>query len=164
MRAGRLMRWAVVALLAGMAAAVALDRAFPPDLSRLSVLGSEIVDRQGRTVALLPAPGGVWRFRTGARDVSPAYLAALIRTEDRQFYRHPGVNPLALLRALAQDIRAGRVVSGGSTLTMQAARLLEPRPRTIRSKVIEIARAATGGAVLERRDPRHLADAGPIRR
>jgi penicillin-binding protein 1C len=141
MRAGRLMRWAVVALLAGMAAAVALDRAFPPDLSRLSVLGSEIVDRQGRTVALLPAPGGVWRFRTGARDVSPAYLAALIRTEDRQFYRHPGVNPLALLRALAQDIRAGRVVSGGSTLTMQAARLLEPRPRTIRSKVIEIARA-----------------------
>ena len=141
MRAGRLMRWAVVALLAGMAAAVALDRAFPPDLSRLSVLGSEIVDRQGRTVALLPAPGGVWWFRTGARDVSPAYLAALIRTEDRQFYRHPGVNPLALLRALAQDIRAGRVVSGGSTLTMQAARLLEPRPRTIRSKVIEIARA-----------------------
>jgi penicillin-binding protein 1C len=127
-------------LLIGLLA-VALDRAFPPDLSRLAAVGTEVLDRQGRTVALLPAPGGVWRFRTTADEVSPAFLDTLIATEDRQFWRHPGVNPFALARALVQDIRAGRVVSGGSTLTMQAARLLQPRPRTVASKLIEIARA-----------------------
>jgi penicillin-binding protein 1C len=73
--------------------------------------------------------------------VAPVLLDTLVATEDRQFWHHPGVNPLALLRATVQDLRAGRVVSGGSTLTMQAARLLEPRPRTVRSKLIEIARA-----------------------
>ena len=118
-----------------------LDRLCPPDLSRLATTATEVVDRQGRTVAVLPALGGVWRFRAGVGDVAPVLVDMLIRTEDRHFWRHPGVNPLALLRAGAQDLRAGRIVSGGSTLTMQAARLLEPRPRTLRSKLIEIARA-----------------------
>jgi penicillin-binding protein 1C len=129
------------AVLAMIGAALALDRAFPPNLDRLATTGTEIVDRQGRTVALFPAPGGVWRFRTAADDVAPILLQTLVRTEDRQFWHHPGVNPFALLRASFQDLRAGRIVSGGSTLTMQAARLLEPRPRTVRSKLIEIARA-----------------------
>ncbi len=117
------------------------DRVFPPNLSRMATSGTEFLDRQGRVTALFPAPGGVWRFRTGVGDVAPVFLDTLIRTEDRHFWRHPGVNPFALARATLQDLRAGRVVSGGSTLTMQAARLLEPRPRTIRSKLIEIARA-----------------------
>jgi penicillin-binding protein 1C len=120
---------------------VALDRAFPPDLSRLRAVGTEVLDRQGRTLALLPAPGGVWRFATTADEVSPAFLDLLVSTEDRQFWRHPGVNPFALARALAQDVRAGRIVSGGSTLTMQAARLLEPRPRGMRAKLLEMLRA-----------------------
>ena len=68
-------------------------------------------------------------------------LDTLVATEDRHFWHHPGVNPLSLLRASVQDLRAGHIVSGGSTITMQAARLLEPRPRTVRSKLIEIARA-----------------------
>jgi penicillin-binding protein 1C len=117
----------------------ALDRLYPPNLSRLDHLGSEITDRTGRTLALLPAPGGVWRFRAG--EVAPVLIETLVATEDRHFFHHPGVNPLALARATVQAIRAGRIVSGGSTLTMQAARLLEPRPRTLRSKLIEIARA-----------------------
>ena len=121
--------------------AVGLDRAFPPNLLRLRAVGTEVVDRQGRTVALLPAPGGVWRFATTADEVSPAFLDLLVATEDRHFWHHPGVNPVALLRALMQDFRAGHVVSGGSTLTMQAARLLEPRPRTVGSKFLEILRA-----------------------
>jgi penicillin-binding protein 1C len=128
-------------VLTMIAAAFGLDHAFPPNLDRLATTGTEIVDRQGRTVALFPAPGGVWRFRTAADDVAPILLETLVRTEDRQFWHHPGVNPLALLRASLQDLRAGRIVSGGSTLTMQAARLLEPRPRTVQSKLIEIARA-----------------------
>jgi penicillin-binding protein 1C len=65
----------------------------------------------------------------------------LITVEDRRFWYHPGVDPIALLRATAQLFLSGRVISGGSTLAMQAARLLEPRPRTVRSKVMEIARA-----------------------
>ncbi|MCW3477632.1 penicillin-binding protein 1C [Limobrevibacterium gyesilva] len=124
-----------------VAAAAVLDRAFPPDLSRLETVGTEVVDRSGRTLALLPAPGGVWRFRTAADDVAPVLVETLVATEDRHFWWHPGVNPLALARAALQDLSAGRIVSGGSTLTMQAARLLEPRPRTMRSKLIEVVRA-----------------------
>ena len=123
------------------AAGAALDWAFPPDLSRLATVGTEVQDRTGRPLALLPAPGGVWRFRTTAADVSPAFLDMLVAVEDRRFWLHPGVDPIALVRAMAQMLRTGRVVSGGSTLAMQAARLLQPRPRTIRSKLIELARA-----------------------
>jgi penicillin-binding protein 1C len=130
---------AVLLVLAG--AALTLDRLFPPNLSRLATTGTEILDRQGRTVALLPAPGGVWRFQATTDDVSSVMLRTLITTEDRHFWHHPGVDPISLLRASVQDLRAGRIVAGGSTLTMQAARLLEPRPRTVRSKLIEIARA-----------------------
>ena len=141
---GRGRRAAIIAatiLLTLSVAIIALDRLFPPDLSRLAAVGTEVVDRNGRTVALLPAPGGVWRFRTAADDVAPGLIDTLVATEDRNFWRHPGVNPLSLVRAALQDLRAGRIVSGGSTLTMQAARLLEPRPRTLRAKLIEIARA-----------------------
>jgi penicillin-binding protein 1C len=132
---------AAAALVAMAGLAVALDRLFPPELGRLRSTGQEITDRNGRTLALLPAAGGVWRLRTGVDDVAPVLIEQLAATEDRRFFHHPGVDPVALARAAMQDLRAGRVVSGGSTLTMQAARLLEPRPRTLRSKLIEIARA-----------------------
>jgi len=123
------------------AAGALLDWAFPPNLGRLASVGTEVLDRQGRPLALLPASGGVWRFRADAASVSPVMTKLLIQVEDRRFFLHPGIDPIALLRALAQDLRAGRIVSGGSTLAMQAARLLEPRPRTIRAKLIEMARA-----------------------
>ncbi|WP_270938820.1 transglycosylase domain-containing protein, partial [Falsiroseomonas oryzae] len=133
----------VAALVLAMLAltALALDRLLPLDLSRWRAAGVEVLDREGRTLSVLPAPGGVWRLRTEARDVPPHLLAMLVAAEDRRFRSHPGVDPLALGRAALQWARSGRVVSGGSTLTMQAVRLLEPRPRTIRSKAIEIARA-----------------------
>lgn len=137
----RALRWFGLAVLVVAGTAAVLDRLFPLNLDRLATTGTEILDRQGRTVALFPAPGGVWRFRASAGDVAPVLLDTLVATEDRHFWHHPGVNPLSLLRATVQDLRAGRIVSGGSTLTMQAVRLLEPRPRTVRSKVIEIARA-----------------------
>ena len=135
------MKWALVALIALIAGAIALDRVFPPDLTRLHATGAEIQDREGRTLTVLPAPGGVWRLRTTVADVPAPLTDLLIAAEDRRFRLHPGVDPVALARASFQWIRAGRVVSGGSTLTMQAARLLEPRPRNLRSKLIEIFRA-----------------------
>jgi penicillin-binding protein 1C len=119
----------------------ALDRLFPPNLSRLHSVGVEVQDRDGRILSVLPAPGGFWRLATRPEDVSPILLDLLIAAEDRRFYGHAGVDPLALGRAAGQWLRAGRVVSGGSTLTMQAARLLEPRPRGLRAKAIEIFRA-----------------------
>jgi penicillin-binding protein 1C len=133
--------WAALPSLLWLLAALgaALDHAFPPDLSRLSSIGTEIVDRQDRPLALLPAAGGVWRFRPGTAP--PLLTNLLIAVEDRRFWYHPGVDPIALARATAQLLRSGHVVSGGSTLAMQAARLLEPRPRTLRSKLIELARA-----------------------
>ncbi|WP_240048407.1 penicillin-binding protein 1C [Crenalkalicoccus roseus] len=132
---------AALALLGAGTLAVALDRAFPPDLSRLHAVGTEVLDREGRTLSVLPAPGGVWRLPTAAADVPPHLLALLVAAEDRRFHRHPGVDPLALARAAWQWARAGRVVSGGSTLSMQAARLLEPRPRGLRGKAAEMLRA-----------------------
>src|SRR5262249_45707342 len=74
-------------------------------------------------------------------EVDPLYLKMLIQREDRYFWHHGGVNPLAMMRAGYQWLRHGKIISGGSTLTMQVARLLEPRPRSLRSKVIEVFRA-----------------------
>ena len=82
-----------------------------------------------------------WRLATRLDDVSPNYLRLLVAIEDKHFWYHPGVDPLALMRSTGQLITHGRVISGGSTLTMQVVRLLEPRPRTLRSKLIEMCRA-----------------------
>ncbi len=134
-----------LSLLAGVAllvtAALVLDRVFPPDMSRMAAVGTELRDHRGRVLALLPAPGGVWRFRTTADQVAPVFRDLLIAVEDQRFWWHPGVDPFALSRAAVQWAKSGRVISGASTLSMQAARLLEPRPRTLRSKLIEMARA-----------------------
>ncbi|SHJ78324.1 penicillin-binding protein 1C [Roseomonas rosea] len=124
------------------AAFLALDRLCPPDLSRLETVGQVVLDREGRVLSALPAPGGVWRLPVGPEEVPTHLVDLLVAAEDRRFRRHPGLDPLALGRAAFQWARAGRVVSGGSTLSMQAARLLEPRPRTLRSKAIEAFRAA----------------------
>lgn len=92
-------------------------------------------------MAVSPASGGVWRLATRVEDVPPLFLSLLLAREDRRFRIHPGVDPAALARAAWQALANGRIVSGGSTISMQVARLLEPRPRTMRAKLIEIARA-----------------------
>ncbi len=92
-------------------------------------------------IALAPAPGGVWRFRVSPAHVSPFLAQLLVAVEDRRFAAEPGVDPRAVLRAGWQWLRAGHVVSGGSTLTMQVAKLLDPRPRGLSAKAIEAARA-----------------------
>lgn len=141
-----------VCLGALMLVPFALDRLFPPNLTRLHAVGVEVQDRDGRILSVLPAPGGFWRLATRPDDVAPVLLDLLIAAEDRRFYQHPGIDPLALGRAAGQWLRAGRVVSGGSTITMQAARLLEPRPRGLRAKAIEIFRAFQLEARFSKRD------------
>jgi penicillin-binding protein 1C len=145
--------WGFAACLGALLLApFALDRLFPPNLSRLHSVGVEVQDREGRILSVLPAPGGFRRLATAPDDVAPVLLDLLIAAEDRRFYQHPGVDPFALGRAAGQWLRAGRVVSGGSTITMQAARLLEPRPRGLRAKAIEIFRAFQLEARFSKRD------------
>lgn len=126
-----------------LAAALALTQALLPplDMSRYQRLSPVITARDGEWLNVFLTEDDRWRIHTPADSVSPRYVQALLAIEDQHFYRHPGVNPFAMVRAAGQWLRHGRVVSGGSTLTMQVVRLLEPRPRTMRSKWIEITRA-----------------------
>jgi penicillin-binding protein 1C len=123
------------------AGALALDRAFPPDLSRYHERSSETVDANGRLLRAFTTADGKWRLKTTVDDVDPIYLALLKAYEDRRFDDHWGIDPLAAARAAGQWIARGRIVSGASTISMQAARLLEPRPRGLLTKVIQSARA-----------------------
>lgn len=78
---------------------------------------------------------GVWRYSIKLEEVSPLYIDAVLTYEDRWFYKHPGINPIALIRATWQNLTGGQIVSGGSTLSMQVARLLDPHPRTLKGKI-----------------------------
>ncbi|MDZ7657151.1 MAG: penicillin-binding protein 1C [Sulfurimicrobium sp.] len=134
-------RWPLV-LLAAVLALLVLDRLFPPPVpGRNAPHALLIVARDGTPLRAFPDRDHVWRHPVALADVSPRYIDALIHFEDRAFRWHPGVNPLALLRAGWQWLRHGRIVSGGSTLTMQVARILEPSPRTLAGKARQIARA-----------------------
>lgn len=119
-----------------------LDRAFPPPVpGRDSPHALVIVARDGTPLRAFPDREHIWRHPVGLEQVSPRYLEALIQYEDRAFRWHPGVNPLALLRAAWQWARHGQIVSGGSTLTMQVARILEPTPHNLLGKLRQIVRA-----------------------
>ncbi len=111
---------------------------FPPDLTRANLASSEVLARGGEALSDFPAPGGVWRLRTSTQDVDPRYLALLVAAEDRHFYSHPGIDGGALLRAAWQWAGAGRIVSGGSTLSMQTARLLHPHSRSLFGKLADM--------------------------
>jgi len=128
-------------VLALLSAAVVLDRLFPPDLARLTDRSTLVLDADGELLTPFTTGDGMWRLPVTVSDVDARYLRMLVAYEDKRFEHHPGVDPLALARALAQWARAGHVVSGASTLTMQTVRLLEPRPRTVGAKLIEMARA-----------------------
>lgn len=95
-----------------------------------------VTDRHGELLGARIADDGQWRFP--ARDTIPEKMEkCLVEFEDRHFYRHWGVNPLAIGRAVVQNWKEKRVVSGGSTITMQTIRLARNKPRTIGEKIIE---------------------------
>lgn len=97
----------------------------------------KIFDRNGVLLReILPREGGR-RRPVGLSDVSEELIALLIATEDRRFYYHPGVDPLAVLRATGQCFGEKRVVSGASTITMQLSRMALHRPRTLFGKIME---------------------------
>lgn len=119
-----------------------LDRVFPPPVpGRNAPNALLIVARDGTPLRAFPDRDHVWRYPVALADMSPLYVQSLLQYEDRWFRWHAGVNPLALGRAAWQWMRAGHIVSGGSTLTMQVARILEPMPKTLGGKFRQIIRA-----------------------
>ncbi|MFI5013241.1 MAG: penicillin-binding protein 1C [Hyphomicrobiales bacterium] len=101
-----------------------------------------VLDRSGKLLRAFTTQDGRWRLPIEAKDVDQRYLGMLIAFEDQRFLKHHGVDPLATLRAAWQMLTHGRTISGASTLTMQVARLLEPRAqRSISAKLRQMIRA-----------------------
>lgn len=117
------------------------DRLWPLPLPR-DDLARVVLAEDGTPLWRFADAQGVWRYPVTVEQVSPLYLQALLTYEDRWFYRHPGINPLSVARAAWQNLLGGRVVSGGSTLSMQVARLLDPHPRTLAGKLRQVWRTA----------------------
>ncbi len=100
-----------------------------------------VTDRDGTVLYTSMATDGQWRMNTHAGEITPELKRAIVFKEDRFFYYHFGVNPLAVARAIGNNLLRRRRTSGASTITMQVARLLEPRPRTYINKTLEMFRA-----------------------
>jgi penicillin-binding protein 1C len=101
-----------------------------------------VLDRDGKLLRAYATTEGRWRLPASVKDVDPRFLKLLFAYEDKRFYEHDGVDVLALGRAAFQLVTQGHIVSGGSTLTMQVARLLEPREhRSFDAKLRQITRA-----------------------
>jgi penicillin-binding protein 1C len=119
-----------------------LDRCFPlPVRGQGSDFASVVVARDGTPLRAFPDAAHIWRYPVTLDQVAPEYIDALLRYEDRNFWWHPGVNLWSVLRAIWQRAINGHVVSGGSTLTMQVARLIEPVPHSLSGKLRQLLRA-----------------------
>ena len=122
----------------GLTAAAILVYLFclPRDIFKGTGYSTVVTDRNGELLGARTAPDGQWRFPP-ADSVPLKFQTALIEFEDRYFVWHPGVNPVAAIRAAIGNIKAGRITSGGSTITMQVIRMSRRKQRNIVQKVIE---------------------------
>ncbi|MER8795161.1 penicillin-binding protein 1C [Mesorhizobium sp. M0984] len=119
-----------------------LDRAFPPPLPAELTVSTEVQDRDGQLLRAFATPDGYWRLATSLDQVDKQFVDMLVTYEDKRFWDHQGVDVLALARAAGQFATSGHIVSGGSTLPMQLARLIEPRDsRSLGSKIKQMLRA-----------------------
>jgi len=130
-------------LCALVAGRLALNHLGPVPLAEARQVSKSVVDRKDRLLRAYAMGDGRWRLPVDARrDVDPRYVAMLLAFEDGRFRDHHGVDARAMARAAWQWLRHGRIVSGGSTITMQLARLIEPRQtRSLRAKLRQIVRA-----------------------
>lgn len=140
-RGWRILRTVLGGLLLLWAGLWLADRIWPLPLPK-DDLARVVLAEDGTPLWRFADANGVWRYPVRTDEVSPYYLDALLTYEDRWFYSHPGVNPMALARAAWQNLTGGRVLSGGSTLSMQVARLLDPHSRTWHGKLRQLWRTA----------------------
>lgn len=116
-----------------------LDRLFPlPSAPQYSPL---VLAADGTVLHAYLNPTQKWRMKTELREITPVLRTAIIAKEDRYFYYHFGVNPLAIVKAATRNVFKDGRTTGASTITMQVARLLEPKERTIANKLLEMLRA-----------------------
>lgn len=132
----RLSPWRKAGLLCVAGLLLAYACCLPRDLFRVPY-ATVVTDRHGELLGARIARDGQWRFPP-CDTVPWKFVRCLLAFEDRHFYHHPGVNPLSIARAAWQNIRQGRIVSGGSTLTMQTIRISRNRPRTFTEKLVEM--------------------------
>lgn len=146
-RPGKIRAFLVVAVVAALAVAAAvlvslhamvtLGQPVPRD--RAAEVSVTVLDRKDTLLRAFTTGSGHWRLPVGPEDVDARYLSMLIAFEDRRFWSHRGADPIAFIRAAAQAATHGRLVSGGSTLTMQTARLLRgPTPKTMLGKLRQV--------------------------
>ncbi len=119
-----------------------LDHAYPPPLQNARIVSQEVLDRDGKLLRAFATPKGRWRLHTDATEVDPQFINMLVAYEDQRFFDHGGVDFQALGRAAWQLLTNGHIVSGASTLSMQVARLIEPRTdRSLSTKFLQMVRA-----------------------
>ena len=106
------------------------DRLHPPDSTR-------VFDCDGQILRAFTASDDIWRYHSDLDELSPLLIKMVLAYEDQWFNWHPGLNPVSIVRAALTNYREGRIVCGGSTLTMQIARMIEPKERTFASKLKE---------------------------
>ena len=133
--------WGLSALfMSGLGLCLSLEYVALPE-RLLETHSPMLLYNDGSVAHIQLAPDDRWRTKVDLNSIDPAYIEALLSIEDERFYWHTGFDPISIMRALIQNTLSGEVVSGASTLTMQLVRIVEPRPRTYQSKLIEAWRA-----------------------
>lgn len=134
--------WTLLVLVVVLPLAfLAADKIWPLPIKQIE-MARTVVAGDGTPLWRFADKDGIWRFPVKLDEVSPEYIDALLTYEDRHFYQHPGVNPFSLMRAAGQLVSSGRIVSGGSTISMQVARLIDPHERTFGGKLKQLWRTA----------------------
>lgn len=134
--------WTLLVLVVVLPLAfLAADKIWPLPIKQIE-MARTVVAGDGTPLWRFADKEGIWRFPVKLDEVSPEYIDALLTYEDRHFYQHPGVNPFSLMRAAGQLVSSGRIVSGGSTISMQVARLIDPHERTFGGKLKQLWRTA----------------------
>jgi len=140
-RALKVIKWLLIAAFTIFITVLALHLFKPIPMQKASNCSKVAYDKDHKLLYATTNNKDIWRFKTNINKLDPLYLKMLINYEDKNFYKHFGVDLKALSRATLQYIKNGKIVSGGSTITMQLAKLLEPKQRTIINKIFEILRA-----------------------
>ena len=136
-----LFKYTLLALLSFFIFVVISDILYPISIHKIKDSSRIVYDSSNNWLYTTTNQTQKWRFKPNVKQIDPLFIKMLINYEDKHFKKHLGVDIGALIRASYQLLTRGHIVSGGSTLTMQVARLLEPKSRTLSSKVIEIIRA-----------------------
>ena len=133
------LKWFVIVSATSFLLFLLLNRLFPlPDEIQYSTI---MLDSKGEVIHAFLTSDQKWRMKTELNEISPVLKKTLLYKEDKYFYHHPGVNPLAMARAAVMNFLHLKRTSGASTITMQVARMLEPKRRTYFNKLLEIFRA-----------------------